>query len=191
MKKLTIFAALFAAMTASACAQQNTDTATTIDPRAREELRRTARDTAREMKKITTEFKQFYADLKDIVREEGIADLGEEPIDSAFGRTDITDEEREMVVKMDMPGVKKDQITVKLINATVLKVEAQREVASDTDTDGVVRSERHKGSFVREFKLPHNAAEGGFKAELSDGVLTARIPKEKPSTNQVRNIPVS
>ena len=190
MKKFTLFVMFFVAMTTSACAQQNTNS-TSIDPRTREEIKQTARESAREIKKITTEFKQFYADLKDIVEEEGIADLGGDTANSAFGQTDIMDAEREMIVKMDMPGVKKDQITVKLIDATALKVEAQRETASVTDANGVIRSERHKGGFERELKLPHNAAEGGFKADLSDGVLTVRIPKEKPSKSQVRNIPIS
>lgn len=197
MEKKTVFVSMFLLIfCAPAPAQQSYESR--LDPRTREELKKTYRETAREMKRVASEFREFYDELKDVVGEEWTGEDGtavEAP--GTFGSTDVIDDENEMVVKIDLPGVAKDKVKVALKDAEFLDVEAEggaleeeRGISGDA---AFYRSERHRGLFRRMIRLPHRAAEGGFRAELKDGVLTVRIPKEEPDNNsrEAKTIPVS
>jgi HSP20 family protein len=196
MKKALFIAMISLSIAGVSCAQQNSDpNQPAIDPKSREEIRRTYHEAAQEMKRLTGEFKTFYDELKTAVQEEGIADLPSDlGVDSggnaSIGRADVIDEEKDMVVHMDMPGVLKKDITVGLRGADVLEVEARRSEAEPQES--VVQSERYRGAFKRSIKLPAAAAEKGFTASLENGVLTIRIPKLKPGpASSVKSIPIS
>jgi len=203
MKKTLMIAVLGFMLTGVACdAQQQQQQQVydpnpmTIDPQKREEMKQTYREAAREMKRLAGEFRSFYDELKTVVEEEGIADIGKdlgfskEPDESAFGSADVTDYGKEMVVQMDMPGIEKKDISIRLKDRYELEVEAERPKVDAART--LVKNERYKGSFQRTIKLPAQAADKGFKAELQNGVLTIRIPKENPNDPaKVQSIEIS
>jgi HSP20 family molecular chaperone IbpA len=200
-----LLAAAAAALAPGSSARAEEAAADYLTPQQRAELRETARRTAREMKRLMSDFRTFYGELKTAAEEEGLIDaaqesgLGEEAesaFDPGFGQADIFDGRDVMIVTVDVPGVRKEDLSLRLRDRAVLEVEARRSSKLDQAADRagvqVTRRERLRGDFRRSLELPHRAAEGGYEARLEEGVLTVRIPKEKAaSPDQVRKIPVS
>lgn len=61
-------------------------------------------------------------------------------------------------------------------------IEFGKQVAK-SETNGLRRRERFRGSFVRQFSLPESVDESGVKASETNGVLQVTLPrsaKEKP-----------
>ena len=78
------------------------------------------------------------------------------------------------VLELDVPGVEKKDITVDVIGRRV----AVRGTRVEKERTGVMRhSTRVTGSFAYEATLPAEVDEKATTAELTDGVLTVRLPK--------------
>ena len=87
-----------------------------------------------------------------------------------------------IVVEVDLPGVKKEDITVEVKGRT-LSFRGERSAASPENGTGYFRRERVCGSFHRTFRMPVTMDPGDVKAFFSDGVLHIEIkdpPAEKP-----------
>ncbi|HXV19285.1 MAG TPA: Hsp20/alpha crystallin family protein, partial [Candidatus Omnitrophota bacterium] len=106
-----------------------------------------------------------------------------------FGDVDIRETDKEMIVKVDLPGVKKEAITVKIEDAKVLRIYGRRDnEKEDIWNKGYVRtyqSERHHGKFQRRIDLPALAKDTGIEAQYENGVLTVRIPKLAETKKEV------
>ncbi len=89
--------------------------------------------------------------------------------------TDIIETEKSLVVTMDMPGVKKESINVKLEN-NVLEVDGQIDPSPYNDLDPVY-TEYNVGHFTRKFTVSNEIDTGNIDANISDGVLTLTLPK--------------
>jgi HSP20 family protein len=86
---------------------------------------------------------------------------------------DVHETEEEYLVKVDLPGVKSDDVNVEL-NENVLSISGSR-VAEETGQAQLV--ERPYGSFVRTLTLPRGVDSDSIEAGYQDGVLELRIPK--------------
>jgi HSP20 family protein len=89
--------------------------------------------------------------------------------------TDIIETEKSLVVTMDMPGVKKESINVKLED-NVLEVDGQIDHSPYNDLNPVY-TEYNVGHFTRKFTVSNEIDTGKIDANLSDGVLTLTLPK--------------
>ncbi len=89
--------------------------------------------------------------------------------------TDIVETEKNLLVTMDMPGVKKDSINVKLED-NVLEVDGQIDHSPYNDINPVY-TEYDVGHFTRKFSVSNEIDTGNIDANLSDGVLTLTLPK--------------
>ncbi len=89
--------------------------------------------------------------------------------------TDIIETEKSLVVTMDMPGVKKESIHVKLED-NVLEVDGQIDYSPYNDLNPVY-TEYNVGHFTRKFSVSNEIDTGKIDANLSDGVLTLTLPK--------------
>ena len=89
---------------------------------------------------------------------------------------EVYETDKEVVVKVDLPGVKKEdiEITVKE-NAVVIRAERKEE--REEQTENVHRSERFYGVIERVIQLPVEVNPDDARAEYKDGVLEIRIPK--------------
>ena len=89
---------------------------------------------------------------------------------------DLYEENDDIVVKAEMPGLSKDDIDVNITDhLLVLKGEKKKEEeASERD---YYRSERVYGSFVRSIPLPAETDPQKAKATFKNGVLEIRLPK--------------
>jgi HSP20 family protein len=86
---------------------------------------------------------------------------------------DVHETDAEYLVKIDLPGVKADDVNVE-VNENVLSISGAR-VADDTGKAQLV--ERPYGSFVRTLTLPQGVDSDSIEAAYQDGVLELRIPK--------------
>jgi HSP20 family protein len=101
---------------------------------------------------------------------------------------DISETDKEYLVKAELPGVKREDVKVTVENG-VLSIQGERKQEKEEKNEKHHRVERAYGTFFRSFSLPDNAAAGDIRAESKDGVLLVHIPKvriEKPKAIQVK-----
>lgn len=103
---------------------------------------------------------------------------------------DIEEQDDHFLVTADLPGVKKEDISITLENG-VLTLEAKREEQSEEKKKGkVIRRERRSGSYMRSFSVGNNISEADIKAAFKDGVLKLELPKPKEAAPSSRRIEV-
>jgi len=86
---------------------------------------------------------------------------------------DVHESEDAYLVKVDLPGVKADDVSVE-VNENVLSISGSR-VSEETGQAQLV--ERPYGSFVRTLTLPQGVDSDSIEAGYQEGVLELRIPK--------------
>ena len=102
---------------------------------------------------------------------------------------DIVENENGYVVKTDLPGVKKENLSVNVKDKTLV-IEANTESENvEKEGETVVKRERRTGSYRRALKLGNEIDEAGISADYSDGVLTLVLPKAVESNS--RNIDIA
>ena len=95
--------------------------------------------------------------------------------------------EKDVVVKLDLPDVKKENIKITFEN-NVLSIEGQRDLVANVETDRFHRLERGHGQFRRSFTLPATVDASRVDANYTDGVLTVTLPRRaeaKPKQIQI------
>ena len=95
----------------------------------------------------------------------------------AFMKADITEDENEYVVNIDVPGVLKKDINLSFDNKK-LNVSVNQTNDSETDKKNYIRRERYRASYKRTFFLSEGDSQN-VKASLNDGVLTVVVAKKK------------
>ena len=101
---------------------------------------------------------------------------------------DIIEDEKEWVVKADLPEVKKEDVKVTVEN-DVLTITGERKLEKEEKDKKYRRIERSYGSFLRSFTLPDGAEGGKVTAEFKEGVLKVHLPKgekAKPKSVEVK-----
>jgi HSP20 family protein len=98
---------------------------------------------------------------------------------------DIIEDEKEYLIKADLPEVKKEDVKV-TVQEGVLMITGERKVEKEEKNKRYHRVERSYGSFVRSFTLPDDADAGKVNAEFKDGLLKVHLTKsEKAKPKQV------
>jgi HSP20 family protein len=114
---------------------------------------------------------------------------GESDLASAWAPSvDIYDQGDRLVVQAELPGVKKDDIDIRVEDG-VLMLSGKRERQKEVKEEGYYRCERCYGNFGRTFRLPSNVASDKIDASFKDGILTIAMPKAeeaKPKRIQVK-----
>lgn len=92
-------------------------------------------------------------------------------------KTDVTDNDKDYTVKIDMPGFDKKDIHISYAN-NVLTVTGRRDTFDDDDDKegNILHSERRYGQMSRQYRLP-DVNRKNIKARYKDGVLTITLPK--------------
>src|SRR5213082_3161840 len=98
---------------------------------------------------------------------------------------DIAEDEKEYLIKAELPEMKKEDVKVTVENG-VLTIAGERKFEKEEKNKKYHRVERSYGSFVRSFALPDLADANKVKAEFKDGMLTVHVPKsERAKAKQV------
>ena len=97
-------------------------------------------------------------------------------LDISMPRVDVIDRDEEVVVRAEVPAVKKEDIEVSISGNTVtIKGETKHE--EKEEKGDYYRSEISRGAFSRMVSLPADVDESKARASLKDGVLELTLPK--------------
>jgi len=89
---------------------------------------------------------------------------------------DITEDDKEYLIKADLPEVKKEEVKV-TVEDGALSIRGERKFEKEEKGKKYHRIERAYGSFLRSFSLPDDANASKVNAEFKDGVLKVHLPK--------------
>jgi HSP20 family protein len=102
---------------------------------------------------------------------------------------DLYEEDDKLVVKAELPGIDKKDISVDLQNGVLTLRGERRHESEEKNGRNVYRREMSYGKFVRSFSLPQDVEPDKVKAEYANGVLTIEVPK--PETRKPKQIKVN
>lgn len=103
---------------------------------------------------------------------------------------DVVERDDGYTLKLDLPGVKKEDVDVQLLDGT-LTIEASRSDENTEEKDGtVIRRERRTGRFVRSFAVGREVTEKDITASFRDGVLEVTVPKVAERTPERNRIAI-
>jgi HSP20 family protein len=90
------------------------------------------------------------------------------------------------VVRADLPGMKKDDVTVEVEN-NLLTISGERADEREENRDGFYRSERSYGQFYRAIPLPEGVNADQCEATFKDGVLevSLKAPQQRERSRQI------
>ena len=94
-------------------------------------------------------------------------------------KTDVSEHDNEYELEVDLPGFKKDQISVKLEDGYMTISAGKGLDTEKKDRHGkVIRKERYSGAMQRSFYVGEQLTNDEIKAKFEDGVLKLTIPKK-------------
>lgn len=145
-------------------------------------------DPFRELDRLQSEVNRIF---------EGYANTGDRPA-NGNGNTysmsrvwspsvDVAENENEIVLRAELPGMKQDDIDIELTGDT-LTLRGERKFENEERKDNFVRVERSYGRFQRAFTLGVPVEHDKVRASYRDGVLEIVLPKSeatKPRKVQV------
>lgn len=96
-------------------------------------------------------------------------------------KTDIRELDKSYEMDIDLPGLKKDDVSAKLENG-YLTITAAKGLDKDEKNDqGVyIRRERYAGQCSRTFYVGEDVKQEDIKAKFEDGILKVTVPKVEP-----------
>jgi HSP20 family protein len=97
-------------------------------------------------------------------------------LDLKTPRIDVLDQDDQIIVNAEIPGVKKENLEVTLSNNTLTIRGKTRKKAEEKQGD-YIRREISSGEVSRTVLLPSDVDESGAKATFRDGVLELMLPK--------------
>ena len=101
---------------------------------------------------------------------------------------DIIEREKDYFVKVELPGVSKDDVKITAKN-DVLTVRGEKKMELEKKEDNFHRIERSYGTFQRSFTLPSSVISDKIEASYDNGILTITLPKieeTKPKEIEVK-----
>ena len=99
-------------------------------------------------------------------------------------QVDLAENDGRYVVKADIPGVRKEDIDVR-VDGNQVTITAEVKKEDEDRKDGrLLRSERQFGFASRSFALASDVDEAKAAAKYKDGVLELTLPKKAPSTSR-------
>jgi len=93
-------------------------------------------------------------------------------------KVDIIDREDDILVRAEIPGVKKEDLDISLTDIAITIKGSTREEKKE-EKDDYFRSETMKGSFSRTLPLPTEVDGGKAKSTFKDGMLEVVVPKHE------------
>ncbi|MGH7197941.1 MAG: Hsp20/alpha crystallin family protein [Candidatus Omnitrophota bacterium] len=201
MKKFVLFASIVSLFMAALPAYSAPSDAEAKEAAA-EQARQEYRIFLQQLKELTHQYREVTQEVQKVIREEGLPTIDENTgelrmrkgdalstLGTSFGDADIKETDKDMVVKIDLPGVKKEEIKVSVENGKTLRIRGERDSEKEEKKDSTryhyYRSERQVGRFERLIELPMEAKDTGMEAKYENGVLTVRIPKASEKKKEV------
>jgi len=100
---------------------------------------------------------------------------------------DICENDKEVIVRAEVPGLRPEDLELS-VSGNQLTISGEKRESSERRSGGVYQAECRYGRFCRFIELPSPVDSERVQAELSNGVLTVRLPKLKEAPG--RRIPI-
>ena len=115
----------------------------------------------------------------------------ERDIDFTDMRVDLLEQDGTYHIVADMPGIKKDDISVR-VDGNIVQIDAGVQAEHDSSSHGgrLLRSERSCGHLSRMFTLPQDVDESKVTARYADGVLKLDLPKKSQSMETATSVKI-
>src|ERR1043166_6898788 len=158
-----------------------------IEPAAKRKTMNTLTrwDPFKEMEDLQGRFAKFFGLTQPRVGNEGREAL---TVAEWAPSVDITEDDKEYLVKADLPEVKKEDVRL-TVQDDVMSISGERKYEKEEKGKKYHRVERAYGSFMRSFTLPEDADGSKVSAEYKEGVLKVHLPKSektKPKSIEVK-----
>jgi HSP20 family protein len=102
---------------------------------------------------------------------------------------DIYETKKEVVLKMELPGLKKEDVKVSIEN-DVLQIFGERKFEEEIKKENFHRIELNYGDFLRRFTLPTYVDPAKISAEFKDGLLMIVLPKREEAKTKLVEVKV-
>ncbi|MEX2117233.1 MAG: Hsp20/alpha crystallin family protein [Bacteroidota bacterium] len=144
----------------------------------------------RELSSVPTELWNIQRDFNSLfgAMTGGNQDDGSSGLSLWTPAVDISEHENEYHVKVELPGINKDDVKITL-ESNILTIRGEKKQEEDVKEEGMHRMERVYGSFRRSFTLPTVVKESEIGAIYKDGILMITLPKAeevKPKQIEVK-----
>lgn len=106
----------------------------------------------------------------------------------AYPRVDVIDLADKLVLEAEIPGLKKDEVSVEYENGT-LSIRGEKKMNLHKDATYVMR-EIKKSAFTRSFRLGDELETSKITADFKDGMLTVDIPKKKEVVDKSKKVKI-
>lgn len=106
-----------------------------------------------------------------------------------YAPMDIYEDGESVVVKAELPGIRKEDIDIQLTPDSIT-ISGQKRSEQRVEQQNFYRLERSYGSFSRSCQLPVETLTDRARAVFRDGVLEVRIPKSEAATQRVKKLTV-
>jgi len=110
-------------------------------------------------------------------------------VTSLLPSIDVSENDKEITVTVEMPGLERKDIDISLENDILtIRGEKKMEAEKDDKSRNVHLAERSYGVFYRALQLPPGVDPSSVQASMQNGVLRITIPK--PARSQAKKIEV-
>jgi len=108
-----------------------------------------------------------------------------------YPKVDVRDEETQMVIEAEVPGLKKEQVKVEL-EGGILRIKGEKKDVDEKKGKSYVHRELKHSAFCRSFALGKNIDTDKIASKFENGVLEVTLPKREPDPKpvEVRQIAV-
>jgi HSP20 family protein len=100
---------------------------------------------------------------------------------------DIFEEGNDVVVKAELPGMKKEDLEVNFTDGNLI-ITGEKKQEEKVEKKDYYRMERSYGAFTRSFRLPADVQGDKAKATFKEGVLEIRVPKTEEARKKEKKI---
>lgn len=98
------------------------------------------------------------------------------PNGGIYPKVDIEENESSYLIKAELPGVRKEDVSIDIDNRVLTISGEKKEIVEDKGKN-VFRKESYSGSFSRSFTLPEHVSPDDADAKYENGILTLILPK--------------
>ncbi len=158
-----------------------------------------------QLKSLSKQYQTVVGEIKNVLKEEGVPTVDENTgaitmqkfddvspsltaTNATFGDVDITEGEKNITVKIDLPGVRRDKLKISIQDNKFLKIAGERETEkTPAQNNNFVyqKVERQHGAFERRIELPSAVQDSGTEAKYENGVLTVKVLKAPEAKKEI------
>ena len=145
-------------------------------------------DPFRELEEMHNRLTSFFGRRLPLLRGPGEAE--EMTLATWTPRVDVAEDDKEYVISVELPGVKKDEVNVS-VEDRVLSISGERKSEREEKGKQYHRIEQSYGTFMRSFTLPEGVAGEKLSADFRDGILRVHVPKKEGAKTKEIEVKVS